>query len=48
MAAYEIEETAVEEHADDGTMNVKFVQKKTHPLGKKIVVCSKVMLRIRT
>jgi hypothetical protein len=41
---FEVEETAVEEHADDGTMNVKFVQKKTYPLGKKIVVCSKVVL----
>jgi hypothetical protein len=41
---YEIEEKSIEEKADDGTINVKYVQAKAHPQGKKIVLCSKVIL----
>jgi hypothetical protein len=41
---YEIEEKEVPEHADDGTVNVKYVQQKKHPKGRKVVVSSKVVL----
>jgi hypothetical protein len=40
----EIHEEEVPEHADDGTIDVKYVQKKKYPKGRKIVVCSKVVL----
>jgi hypothetical protein len=43
-ADMEIEEEQVPEHADDGTINVKYVQKKKYPKGRKVVVCSKVRL----
>jgi hypothetical protein len=41
---FEIEEEEVPEHADDGTVNVKYVQKKKFPRGRKVVVASKVVL----
>jgi hypothetical protein len=41
---YEIEEKEVPEHADDSTVNVKYVQQKKHPKGRKVVVSSKVVL----
>lgn len=42
--AFEIEEKAVEERAEDGSVNVKYVQAKAFPKGKKIVIASKVVL----
>lgn len=42
--AFEIDEEKIEETADDGTLNTKFVQKKKYPLGRKIVVANKVLL----
>lgn len=41
---FEIEEKEVPEHADDGSINVKYVQAKKYPRGRKIVVASKVLL----
>ena len=42
--SFEIEEKPVEEKSDDGTVNVKYVQAKAHPQGRKIVMASKVIL----
>lgn len=41
---YEIEEKSEESVQDDGTLNVKFVQVKKYPKGRKIVVANKVVL----
>jgi hypothetical protein len=41
---YEVSEEQVDEQADDGAVNTKFVQKKTYPHGRKIVICNKVLL----
>jgi hypothetical protein len=42
--SFDIEEKPVEEKSDDGTVNVKYVQAKKHPQGRKIVMASKVIL----
>lgn len=41
---YEIDEKAVEEKAEDGELNIKYVQYKKHPTGRKIVCANKVIL----
>jgi hypothetical protein len=41
---FEIEEKEVPEHADDGTVQLKYVQQKAHPQGRKIVIANKVVL----
>jgi hypothetical protein len=41
---FEVDEKAEETQADDGTVNVKYVQFKKYPKGRKIVICAGVRL----
>lgn len=41
---FEVDEKAVEEKAEDGSVNVKYVQHKAFPQGKKVVIANKVVL----